>query len=196
MSSNMRALIEMKRIDQAREEERYRASQNRGMSNAENRSEELASIAHIGNVNRARREVYSDSSAIYADGGVVKNIQANGFVPKAYANGGAVVSFGDLAPANFAGRMQVSGPGMKEYNEKYAFGPGTGRTTAPRNFMNERYESPQKKPANARRTLANGGPVQDVQAQGFVPVKVSNGEFEFTPEQVANIGAAMLASKG
>lgn len=42
---------------------------------------------------------------------------------------------------------------------------------------------------------ADGGPVQDVQAKGFVPVKVSNGEFEFTPEQVANIGAAMLASQ-
>ena len=43
---------------------------------------------------------------------------------------------------------------------------------------------------------ADGGPVQGIEPKGFVPVKVSNGEFEFTPEQVANIGAAMLASKG
>lgn len=42
---------------------------------------------------------------------------------------------------------------------------------------------------------ANGGAVQDVQEKGFVPVQVSNGEYEFTPEQVANIGAAMLSSQ-
>ena len=72
---------------------------------------------------------------------------------------------------------------MKKYNENYAFGSGTGRARAPQDFR------------KAPRTLADGGPVQDVQAKGFVPVKVSNGEFEFTPEQVANIGAAMLASK-
>lgn len=107
MSSNMRALIEMKRRDQAQEEVRYRENQNRSMSNAERRGEQIASIAHIGNVNRARREIYSGSSVIYAD----------------------------------------------------------------------------------------GGPVQGIEPKGFVPVKVSNGEFEFTPEQVANIGAAMLASK-
>ena len=47
-----------------------------------------------------------------------------------------------------------------------------------------------------RRGYADGGPVQDVQAKGFVPVRVSNGEFEFTPEQVANIGAAVLANSG
>lgn len=103
--------------------------------------------------------------------------------PKPYANGGAVVSFSDLEPASVAGRMQTRGPGMKEYNENYAFGKGTGRARAPQDFR------------KAPRTLADGGPVQDVQAKGFVPVMVSNGEFEFTPEQVANIGAAMLASK-
>ena len=45
------------------------------------------------------------------------------------------------------------------------------------------------------RSYADGGLVQDVQAKGFVPVQVSNGEVEFTPEQVANIGAAMLSSQ-
>ena len=109
----------------------------------------------------------------------------SGYSPakRAYANGGAVVSFSDLEPANVAGRKQTRGPGMKKYNENYAFGSGTGRARAPQDFR------------KAPRTLADGGPVQDVQAKGFVPVKVSNGEFEFTPEQVANIGAAMLASK-
>lgn len=119
----------------------------------------------------------------YADGGPVQGIEPKGFVPKAYADGGAVVSFRDLEPANVVGRKQISGSGMKEYNENYAFGTGTGRAKAPRDFR------------KAPRTLADGGPVQDVQAKGFVPVQVSNGEFEFTPEQVANIGAAMLASK-
>lgn len=47
-----------------------------------------------------------------------------------------------------------------------------------------------------RGRYADGGPVQDAQAKGFVPVRVSNGEFEFTPEQVANIGAAVLANGG
>jgi len=44
---------------------------------------------------------------------------------------------------------------------------------------------------------ANGGQIQDVSPKGFapVPVRVSNGEYEFTPEQVAAIGAALLASK-
>lgn len=40
--------------------------------------------------------------------------------------------------------------------------------------------------------LADGGDVTDVAAKPEVPVRVSNGEFEFTPEQVANIGAAVL----
>lgn len=51
----------------------------------------------------------------------------------------------------------------------------------------------QPKPNPLR--YANGGAVQDVQEKGFVPVQVSNGEYEFTPEQVANIGAAMLSSQ-
>lgn len=105
MSSNMRTLIEMKRREQAQEEVRYRESQNHSLSNAESRNEQIATIAHSGNVERARRAA---TSAFYAD----------------------------------------------------------------------------------------GGPVQGIEPKGFVPVKVSNGEFEFTPEQVANIGAAMLASKG
>lgn len=41
---------------------------------------------------------------------------------------------------------------------------------------------------------ADGGDVTDVQAKPAVPVRVSNGEFEFTPEQVANIGAAVLSA--
>lgn len=52
----------------------------------------------------------------------------------------------------------------------------------------------QPKPNPLR--YANGGAVQDVQEKGFVPVQVSNGEYEFTPEQVTAIGAAMLAAKG
>jgi hypothetical protein len=40
---------------------------------------------------------------------------------------------------------------------------------------------------------ASGGPVQDVAPRGVVPVRVSNGEYEFTPEQVAAIGAALLS---
>lgn len=59
----------------------------------------------------------------------------------------------------------------------------------------------QSQPAIRSRTsirgrYADGGPVQDAQAKGFVPVRVSNGEFEFTPEQVTNIGAAVLANSG
>lgn len=119
MSSNMRALIEMKRRDQAQEEERYlenrleQASIHQYDNAARGRAEEIAKVEHRGNLESARRAVTSvfqggTYTASHADGGVVKNIQA----------------------------------------------------------------------------------------KGFVPVKVSNGEFEFTPEQVANIGAAMLASKG
>ncbi len=54
----------------------------------------------------------------------------------------------------------------------------------------------EKKVRRLKGYFANGGPVQDMQAKGFVPVRVSNGEFEFTPEQVANIGAAVLANGG
>lgn len=44
---------------------------------------------------------------------------------------------------------------------------------------------------------ADGGQIQDAAPKGFspVPVRVSNGEYEFTPEQVANIGASVLASQ-
>lgn len=38
------------------------------------------------------------------------------------------------AEGGIVGRMQTRGPGKKEYNEKFAFGPGTGRAMAPYDF--------------------------------------------------------------
>lgn len=65
--------------------------------------------------------------------------------------------------------------------------------------MSDRMAAAQARLSNANnpaiRAFADGGPVQDAQAKGFMPVRVSNGEYEFTPEQVANIGASMLASQ-
>lgn len=109
----------------------------------------------------------------YANGGT---IQPRGFQP--FANGGTVeieedgspVAMGSLAPLDsnrIVGRTQIKGQGKAEYNEKYGYGPGTGRGSAPFDFRtgkkNEGYRHGFKANPTRGQGLAGGGLVRDDQ---------------------------------
>lgn len=105
-----------------------------------------------------------------------KRVTANNAAGISFANGGQVeieqdgspVHIGSLSPLDskqIVGRTQTAGPGKKEYNEQYGFGPGTGRGAAPFDFRtgkkNEGYRNGFKGNPSSARGFASGGMVKD-----------------------------------
>ena len=68
-------------------------------------------------------------------------------------------------------------------------GPGTGTSDS---IATEMQPGTYIMPADSTRTI--GDEALKKMADAKVPVRVSNGEFEFTPEQVQSIGAAVLTA--
>ena len=76
------------------------------------------------------------------------------------------------ADGGIVGRKQMSGPGKKEYNEKFAFGPGTGRDMAPYDFTTGFANRGFRVGVNPQRlfgggTVAFGGLDNNVQRAGY-----------------------------
>lgn len=108
--------------------------------------------------------------------GVVADEAQEGNYSNGFANGGQVEIEQDGSPVHMkslkpldsnqiVGRTQTAGPGKKEYNEQYGFGPGTGRGAAPFDFRtgkkNEGYRHGFKGNPTRRQGLAGGGLVRD-----------------------------------
>ena len=68
-------------------------------------------------------------------------------------------------------------------------GPGTGTSDS---IATEMQPGTYIMPADSTRTI--GDEALKKMADAKVPVRVSNGEFEFTPEQVQSVGAAVLTA--
>lgn len=105
-----------------------------------------------------------------------ERVTANNAAGISFADGGQVeieqdgspVHIGSLSPLDskqIVGRTQTAGPGKKEYNEQYGFGPGTGRGAAPFDFRtgkkNEGYREGFRGNPTRRQGLAGGGLVRD-----------------------------------
>ena len=93
----------------------------------------------------------------FADGGLVEIEQD-----------GSPVRMGSLEPLDsnqIVGRRQTAGPGKKEYNEQYGFGPGTGRGAAPFDFRtgkkNEGYREGFRRSQASAQGFSGGGLVRD-----------------------------------
>ena len=112
-----------------------------------------------------------DAGLGYANGGT---IQPRGFQP--FQDGGQVeieqdgslVHIGSLSPLDsnqIVGRTQTAGPGKKEYNAQYGFGPGTGRGAAPFDFRtgkkNEGYREGFRRSQASAQGFSGGGLVRD-----------------------------------
>lgn len=105
-----------------------------------------------------------------------KRVTANNAAGISFADGGQVEIEQDGSPVHMSslkpldsnqivGRTQTAGPGKKEYNEQYGFGPGTGRNSAPFDFRtgkkNEGYRHGFKGNPSSARGFASGGMVKD-----------------------------------
>lgn len=96
---------------------------------------------------------------------------------------------------NQSAALNLEDQRYKSYSSRYGNNQSSGYGGGNNYFTSGKFNGGAPAIQSRYNAFADGGQVQDIQAKGFrpMPVRVSNGEYEFTPEQVANIGGIAMA---